>query len=47
MVEMNIRELYEVGTTFESAVGQGTKGERARILKIIRELILQKIWLIF
>ncbi|MBC5627795.1 thioredoxin family protein [Clostridium sp. NSJ-6] len=33
MVEMNIKELYEVGTTFETAIGQGTKSERARIPK--------------
>ncbi len=33
MVEMNIKELFEVGTTFETAVGQGTKSERARIPK--------------
>lgn len=33
MVEMNIKELYEVGTTFEKAIGQGTKSERARIPK--------------
>lgn len=33
MVEMNIKELYEIGTTFETAIGQGTKIERARIPK--------------
>ena len=33
MVEMNIKELFEVGTTFETAIGQGTKSERARIPK--------------
>ena len=33
MVEMSIKELFEVGTTFESAVGEGTKSERARIPK--------------
>ena len=33
MVEMNIKELYEIGTTFETAIGQGTKSERARIPK--------------
>lgn len=33
MVEMNIKELYEVGTTFETAIGQGTKSELARIPK--------------
>ena len=31
MVDMNIRELFEVGTTFETAVGQGTNFERDRI----------------
>ncbi|SCJ06161.1 Uncharacterised protein [uncultured Clostridium sp.] len=33
MVEMNIKELYEVGTTFETAIGGGTKSERSRIPK--------------
>lgn len=33
MVGMNIKELYDVGNTFESIVGQGTKSERARIPK--------------
>ena len=33
MVEMSIKELFEVGTTFETAIGQGTKSERARIPK--------------
>ena len=33
MVEMNIRELFDVGSNFESAIGQGTKSERARISK--------------
>lgn len=33
MTEMSIIELFEVGTTFESSVGEGTKNERGRIPK--------------
>lgn len=33
MTEMSIIELFEVGKTFESTVGEGTKSERARIPK--------------
>ena len=33
MVEMTLKELFEVGKNFESSVGEGTKGERARIFK--------------
>ena len=33
MVEMTLKELFEVGKSFESSVGEGTKGERARIFK--------------
>mgnify|MGYP003370591626 CR=1 FL=1 len=33
MVEMSLKELFEVGKSFESSVGEGTKGERARIFK--------------
>ncbi|MGL6107175.1 thioredoxin family protein [Romboutsia sp.] len=33
MVEMTVKELFEIGKTFESAVGEGTKSERARIPK--------------
>ncbi|MGL5346591.1 MAG: thioredoxin family protein [Peptostreptococcaceae bacterium] len=33
MTEMSIIELFEVGQTFESTVGEGTKSERARIPK--------------
>lgn len=33
MTEMSIIELFEVGKTFESTVGDGTKSERARIPK--------------
>ena len=30
---MSLKELFEVGKSFESSVGEGTKGERARIFK--------------
>ena len=33
MVEMTLKELFKVGKSFESSVGEGTKGERARIFK--------------
>ena len=33
MVKMTLKELFEVGKSFESSVGEGTKGERARIFK--------------
>ena len=33
MTEMSIIELFEVGTTFESSVGEGSKNERFRIPK--------------
>lgn len=33
MTEMTMKELFEVGKSFESAVGEGTKSERARIPK--------------
>lgn len=33
MNQMTLQELYEVGCSFESSVGQGTKSERARIPK--------------
>jgi hypothetical protein len=32
-IEMSIRDLYEVGESFESCVGDGSKSERARIPK--------------
>lgn len=32
-IEMSIKELYEIGESFESCVGSGTKSERARIPK--------------
>ena len=33
MNQMTLQELYEVGSSFESSVGEGTKSERARIVK--------------
>ena len=33
MIEMTFKELFEVGKSFESSVGEGTKSERARIFK--------------
>lgn len=33
MNQMTLEELYEVGCSFESSVGQGSKSERARIPK--------------
>lgn len=33
MTEMTMKELFEIGKTFESAIGEGTKSERARIPK--------------
>ena len=32
-IEMSIKDLYEIGESFESCVGAGTKSERARIRK--------------
>ena len=32
-IEMSIKDLYEIGESFESCVGAGTKSERARIPK--------------
>lgn len=40
MVEMTISELFSVGVNFETAVGQGTKEERARIPKNTSRIIL-------
>ena len=40
MNQMTLKELYEVGCTFESSVGEGTKGERARIPKNSSRIIL-------
>ena len=42
MNQMTLEELYEVGCSFESAVGQGTKSERARIPKILSRIILSE-----
>ena len=36
-IEMSIKDLYEIGESFESCVGSGTKSERARIPKIHQE----------
>ena len=33
MIEMTFKELFEVGKSFESSVGEGTKSERGRIFK--------------
>ncbi len=33
MINMNIKELFDIGCSFESCVGDGTKSERARIPK--------------
>ncbi len=33
MIKMGIKELFEVGCSFESSVGEGAKSERARIPK--------------
>lgn len=40
MNQMTLKELYEVGCTFESSVGEGTKSERARIPKNSSRIIL-------
>ena len=42
MNQMTLEELYEVGCSFESAVGQGTKSERARIPKNLSRIILSE-----
>lgn len=33
MVDMSFKELFDIGVSFESAVGEGTRGERERIPK--------------
>ena len=33
MIKMGLKELFEIWKSFESSVGEGTKGERARIYK--------------
>lgn len=40
MNQMTLQELYEVGCSFESSVGEGTKSERARIPKNSSRIIL-------
>ena len=42
MNQMTLEELYEVGCSFESAVGQGTKSERARIPKNSSRIIFDE-----
>ncbi|MCH1960663.1 MULTISPECIES: thioredoxin family protein [Romboutsia] len=42
MIEMTIKELFDVGVSFESAVGEGTKSERARIPKNYARINLPK-----
>jgi hypothetical protein len=39
-IEMSIKDLYEIGESFESCVGAGTKSERARIPKNYSRLSL-------
>lgn len=40
MNQMTLKELYEVGCSFETSVGEGSKGERARIPKNSSRIIL-------
>lgn len=40
MNEMTLQELFEVGISFESSIGEGTKSERARIPKNYSRLSL-------
>ncbi len=40
MNQMTLKELYEVGCSFEASVGEGTKSERARIPKNSSRIIL-------
>lgn len=40
MNQMTLKELYEVGYSFETSVGTGTKSERARIPKNSSRIIL-------
>ena len=35
MVEMSLKELFEIGQSFESSVGEGTKGKELEFSKII------------
>lgn len=39
MINMNIKELFDIGCSFESCVGDGTKSERARIPKNYSRII--------
>ncbi len=40
MNQMTLKELYEVGCSFETSVGEGSKSERARIPKNSSRIIL-------
>ena len=42
MNQMTLKELYEVGCSFESSVGEGTKSERARIPKNSSRIIFDE-----
>ncbi|MGX4600563.1 thioredoxin family protein [Faecalimicrobium sp. JNUCC 81] len=42
MIKMTIEELFDVGVSFESCVGDGTKGERLRIPKNLSRLHLSE-----
>ncbi|MBO3446311.1 thioredoxin family protein [Clostridium sp. CCUG 7971] len=42
MIKMTIEELFNVGVSFESCVGDGTKGERLRIPKNLSRLHLSE-----
>ena len=45
MVEMSLKELFEIGQSFESSVGEGTKGERARSIDYeVNFLVSGEIW---
>ena len=42
MNQMTLQELYDVGCSFESSVGEGTKSERARIPKNSSRIVLDE-----
>lgn len=42
MIKMTLNELFEVGVSFESEVGSGTKGERNRIPKNMSRINLSE-----
>lgn len=42
MTEMSLKELFDVGVSFESEVGQGTKSERSRIPKNYSRINLEE-----